>query len=406
MKTRFLSGCYRMFFICFVMLFFIVFCRTSPYAENVQGVTDDTIKIGMILDQTGPGAHVVVPITKGIKSYFKHINQQGGINGRKLETTVEDDRYSIPMAITAFKKLVYKDKVFTLIGPTSTGGITALIHSIQKEKIPFMSAIMPEITVKPFKRYIFIIADIYPNQMTVLIDYILKDFKLKEPRFALIYPDNETGKVDRGAAIKILKSYNLIPVSKEVLNPGSLDAGSQVMSLRRNKVNCVILCGQIPQTTVVLLRELKKYGLNIPVFGSWATCVEEVIDMAGTSSERFYAVNHMSSWYDTGAGLAKMRKITLKYFPGTERPYRGKIYTHGWVMATIVREALERAGRDLNGEGYITAVESIQNFDTKGLCGPINYSSTSHKGGNTWKMFKTDVDTGKFIPLTEWRRSD
>jgi len=378
----------------------------SAYSAEARGVTDDTVKIGVILDQTGPAADVVVPTTQGIKTYFKYINEQGGINGRKLNPMVEDDRYSIPLAITAFKKLVFKDRVFALIGPTSTGGVTVLSRHAEKEKIPLMSAIMPEITVKPFKKYVFIFGDIYPNQMNILIDYILNDLKPKKPRIALVYPDNETGKVDRESAMKRLKSHNLAPASKEVLNPGSLDASSQVMNLKKANVNCIILCGQIPQPTIVLLRELKKFGLNVPVFGSWATCAEEVLNMAGDSAKRFYAVNHMMSWYDDCPGAAKMREVTLKYYPGTEKPYRGKIYTHGWVGASVMVETLKRAGKDLDREGFIKAMESIKNFDTGGLCGPISYSSTSHKGGSTWKIFKADPASGKFIPLTGWRKSD
>ncbi|MDY7032422.1 MAG: ABC transporter substrate-binding protein [Thermodesulfobacteriota bacterium] len=330
----------------------------------------------------------------------------GGVNGRKVQLLVEDDRYAIPMAITAFKKLVFKDNVFILMGPTSTGAITVLSKSIQKNKIPLVSIVMPPITVKPFKRYVFTIADIYPNQMKILIDYMLKDRKPKAPRIGLVYPDNETGKVDREAGLKHLDSYNLKPVIKVVLNSGSLDAGSQIMSLKRNKVNHMLLCGGIPQTAAVLLRDTKKYGLDATLFGSWATCAEEVIRTAGESAKIFHSINHMSSWYDEGTGVAKMRKITLKYAPGTEKPYRGKIYTHGWVLGLVTIEGLKRTGRNLEREAFIETMEVIKNLDTEGLCGPISYSPKNHKGGNTWKIFKANPETGKFIPLTEWRKSD
>ena len=152
--------------------------------------------------------------------------------------------------------------------------------------------------------------------------------------------------------------------------------------------------------------DLKKYGLKIPVFGDWATCVEEVLTTVGDFAKRFYAVNHMMSWYDDCPGSEEMRRVTLKYFPGTEKPYRGKIYTHGWACAIVMAQGLKRAGKNIDREKFITGLESIKNLDTKGLCGPINYSSTSHKGGNTWKMFKSDVKNGKFIPVTEWRKSE
>ena len=392
--------------ICFLLSCIVAVDGTWARTNDVPGVSDKSIKIGLILDQTGPSADIVAPATNGMKCYFKHINERGGIHGRKIDARVEDDRYSIPQAIAAFKKLVYKDNVFALIGPTSTGAVTVLSRHVEKLKIPFLAAIMPEVTVKPFKRYVFICADIYPNQMNVLIDYILKDLNPKQPKISLIYPDNETGKVDTESALKRLKLYGLVPVSREVLNPGSLDAGSQVMSVRRTKASHVILCGQIPQPTIVLLRALRKYGVKTPVFGNWATCVEEVVHTVGEAAKRFHAVNHMMSWYDDGQGVAQMRKITLRYFPGTEKPYRGKIYTGGFVVGKVMVEILNRAGRDINREGFIEAMEGIRNLDMEGLCGPISFSPTNHKGGNTWKMFKADTENGKFNPLTEWRRSD
>ena len=396
----------RLFFVCIVTLIIILSHNVRAYAEDVPGVTDNSVKIGLTLDQTGPAANVAVPITRGIQSYFRNINEQGGINGRKVKMLVEDDRYAIPMAITAFKKLLFKDKVFILMGPTSTGAITALSRSIKKQKVPLISIVMPQITVRPFKRYIFTIADIYPNQMKVLIDYMLKDRKPKDPRIGLVFPDSETGKVDRESALKRLESYNLAPVSREVLNPGAVDASSQIMNLKRAKVNQVLLCGGIPQIATVLLRECKKFGLNIPVFGSWAACAEEVIVTVGDAAKRYYAVNHMSSWYDDEPGVAQMRKITLKYAPGTEKPYRGKLYTHGWALGLVAIEGLKRTGKELDREAFVESMEMIRNFDTGGLCGPIGYSSKSHKGGNTWKIFKAEPDTGKFSPMTEWRRTD
>ena len=406
MKTRLSRRCVFTFVYGLVGLYFVIASASVLQAKNIPGVSENTIKVGLILDQTGPSADVVVPTTLGIKTYFRYVNDQGGVHGRTIDARVEDDRYSIPLAITAFKKLVFKDKVFSLIGPTSTGAVTVLSRHAEKQKIPLMSAIMPEITVNPFKRYVFIFGDMYPNQMKVLIEYILKDVSSDNPRIAFIHPDNETGKVDLKSATKQLASNDLTTVSKEVLNPGSLDASSQIMNIRRSKADYIVLCGQIPQPTTVLLRELKKFGLNIPVFGSWATCAEEVLNMAGETAKNFYAVNHMMSWYDEGPGAQKMRDVTLQYYPGTEKPYRGKIYTHGWVGANVMVEILKRAGKDLDRENFIDAMETIQNFETGGLSGPINYSPTSHKGGNTWKIFKADPKNGKFIPATGWRKSE
>ena len=265
---------------------------------------------------------------------------------------------------------------------------------------------MSEVTVKPFKRHIFIVADIYPHQMNVLIDYILKDLKPKDPRISLVYPDNETGKVDLNSAMERFRLYNMKPTSKEVVNWGTFDASSQVMNLKKARPDYILLCGGIPQPTIVLLRDMRKYGLSVPVFGTWASCAEEVIRMVGSAANKFYALSHMSSWYDEYPGAKRMRKTTLKYYPGTEKPYRGKVYTHGWVTAMVTIEGLKRAGRNLDEESFIKALEGIKNFNTGGLTCPISYNPTSHKGGDSWKIFKSDPKSGKFIPITGWRKSE
>jgi len=100
-----------------------------------------------------------------------------------------------------------------------------------------------------------------------------------------------------------------------------------------------------------------------------------------------------------------MREVTLKYAPGTEKPYRGKLYTFGWVIATVLKEGLLRSGANIDGDGLVSQLEGIRDLDVKGLSGSINFSPTNHKGMNSAKVFKSDPGTGKFIPVTEWKIS-
>lgn len=404
MKNQFQTFNVLLFSVC-LFIIMVLFCMTSEgHCSKVRGVTNDTIRIGGIFDLTGPAANYYIPVKKGLASLFRHVNEQGGINGRKIRMLVEDDRYSIPMAVSAFKKLVFRDQVISIIGPAGTGGAVALLRSIEKEKIPTFTPSTAESMVNPFKRYVFTIQDIYPNQMKVILDYIVNDMKARNPRVAFVFPDNEAGRSDLVPGLERLKYYNLKPVAKEVINPGSIEATSQVMNLRRARADYIILCGAISQITIVLLRELSKFGIKVPVFATWAACNEDVIQIAGKAAKSYYSISSTSSWYDDGPGIAKMREITLKYEPGTEKPYRGKTYTYGWVLATVMMEGFKRAGKDLNGESLVESLEGIKGFDTGGLTGPISYSPTSHNGGSTWKIFKADPSTGKYIPMTDWRK--
>ena len=398
-------------FVCKWLFFLFVFSvcfslsTMKGYAESIRGVTKDTLKIGIILDQTGPAANVSAPLTNAVRWFFRDSNEQGTIHGRKVKILVEDDRYSIPNAIAAFKKLLYRDKVLALIGPTSSGATNTLFRHIEKEKIPTMAIPPNNKTVLPVKKYVFGVFETYPNTLKTIMDYMLEDLNPGDPRIALVYPDNETGKLDLKSAIEKLKAHNLVPVVKEVLNPGSIDAASQVMSMRRHKVNNIVLCGFIPQPAGVLLKEMKKFRLDALVFGNTAASSEEVMHMAGSAAEKYYSVSPFSSWYDEGEAVAAMREVTLKYAPGTEKPYRGKLYTFGWVIATVLKEGLLRSGANIDGDRLVSQLEGIRDLDVKGLSGSINFSPTNHKGMNSAKVFKSDPGTGKFIPVTEWKIS-
>ena len=111
--------------------------------------------MGNSYDMTGPTANATRFLTEGVRIYFEYINSEGGINGRKLKVVFEDDRYSVPAALAVFKKLVYRDGIFAIIGPQATGGVTSLFRYIAKEKTPLFTGAASEIIYIPPERYVF-----------------------------------------------------------------------------------------------------------------------------------------------------------------------------------------------------------------------------------------------------------
>ncbi|MFH1626014.1 MAG: ABC transporter substrate-binding protein, partial [Pseudomonadota bacterium] len=132
-----------------IMVFLFCFLVQQGHSGEIRGVTKDTIKIGIMFSQTGVAADAGIPYTAAARNYFRYINEMGGIRGRKIKSIVEDDRYSIPIALAAFKKLVYKDEVLALMAVGGTVPITALYRSIEKEKMPSFGVSMVETSVKP-----------------------------------------------------------------------------------------------------------------------------------------------------------------------------------------------------------------------------------------------------------------
>ncbi|MDY7030983.1 MAG: ABC transporter substrate-binding protein [Thermodesulfobacteriota bacterium] len=380
----------------------VLFYPTVGNAESVRGVTDTTIKIGGILDQTGPFAgDITLPASEALRNYTRYVNDGGGIFGRKIKLIIEDDHYSIPVGIAAFKKLLFKDRIFALVGPASTPEAKALYGQIERLKVPNISGAPDETQVSPLKRYIFMPFNVYDDHLGIVYDHIVNDLKPKRLNIILVYPDAETGKIALACTKKWAKHFNFT-FHTEILNLSVLDATSQVMSIRRKKPTHIVI-HHGSAGAVMLLRDLRKFGLNIPVYGDMLSCTEDTAILGGDASKNYFGVHPFSSWYEVEDGVQKMRKITLQYKPGTEKPYRNKFYVAGWVISRVIYEGIKRAGKDLNSESMVAALESFRNFDTKGVCGPITFTPTEHQGIYHAKLYKADPDKGELVPLSGWR---
>ena len=191
---------------------------TGSVAENVRGVTDTTIKIGMIADMTGPGTSVTGILGDLNRNYVRYINDRGGIHGRKVIGLLEDDRLSIPLGIAAFKKLVFRDKVFAMLGPANTPSAKALFNRVEKLKIPNMALIPQEIVVKPLKRYIFMTMESYDDDFGVIFDYIFNEEKPENIKMTFVTYDGESGKETWEYVKKWAQVFNYThPIERETM---------------------------------------------------------------------------------------------------------------------------------------------------------------------------------------------
>ncbi|MEW6616500.1 MAG: ABC transporter substrate-binding protein [Thermodesulfobacteriota bacterium] len=369
-------------------------------AEEVRGVTDDTIKIGTIMDMTGPVCDNLTPYAIGVRNYFRYINDKGGIKGRKVRVLVEDDRYSIPMAFAAFKKLVFKDKIFAEIGLASPQ-TTALLDQIEKNKLPTITYSGMLTMTTPFRKYVFTHNLDYGDQMVMLIDYVMKDLKEKDARFAIATGDTVWGKRAIEASTERLKKYGLKLLDIELLPMTLIDAGTEAMNLRKSKANYVLTLHGAP-ASIAVYNSSKKLGYFPTFLAGDASCPDVVVEMAKSASKNIIGTWGFMSWYDDTPGIKKMREMTLKFQPGKKEPNRH--YCWGWVAGMIAAEGMERAGKNLNVETYIAALESIKDFDTGGISGPVSFSSKSHKGAGFMIFVKADLEKERFVPITGWRK--
>ncbi len=382
-----------------VLVSIMIFCGSIPsYAEEVRGVTKDTIRIAIITDMSGPAVPDYGPYREGVVNYLKYTNEQGGINGRKIKMFIEDDRYSIPIAIAAFKKVLYRDGVLAIMG-LGTPTIIPLYDKIEKEKIPTFGFSVAESMVIPLKRYVFTHTASYEEGLRVLVDYIVKDLKAKDPKIAYLAPDLVWGKQGLDVVKERTKLHGTKLVDSQILGLSPLDATSEVLSLKRKEINYVIV-HNTAGATAALMRDGKKLGLNAIFLGSHPACSDITVELAKVAAKNFYGVHSFNPWYSGAPGASKMTEVFSKYNPGKTIP--SIYYVQGWVSAMVFAEGLKRAGKDLNNESFVGGIESIKGLSTGDLSENMSYGQEKHRGANSVKIFKADVEKGRLTASTGW----
>ena len=383
-------------------LFIFFYIYIEAYSSSVRGVTDKTVKIGIIADLTGPAAGGIwIPCVEAMRCYIRNVNENGGIHGRKILTVIEDDRYSIPMALSAFKKVVFRDRVLLLMGASGVGHTYSIIPLAEKNEVAMIAVTNDSRYFNPVRKYIFSPLPFYEDQVKLIFEYIFKDLQAKKPSIAIVYPDVAAGRVCRDACREMTKVYNNKNLIDTIISTGSVDFTSQVLHLKRLKPDYVIMYGYVGSTSG-FLRDAYKFKFKTNFIAIQYACVDDTIRIAGVAAKDLMGINCFSSWNDNCSGMVELRKIVLKYHP--ETTWKNRTYTQGWFASILFHNAFKNAGRELTTDTVIQGLERINNFDTNGICGIVSYGPNDHKPIDYSRLYKADIEKKQFVPITDWRK--
>ncbi len=369
------------------------------------------IVIGGIFDITGGTGAVGAPYAEGVRDYVKWINDHGGINGMKIKLLDTDYQYKIPQALAAYKTL--QGKAIAIQG-WGTGDTEALSPLITRDKIPYMSASYSEHLTDPsLTPYNFLIGVTYADQARVALKFIKQQHekmgKKGKPKVCFIYNDTGFGRSPfftvkyRGklfpAADAYAKKIGVDVVDTEVVALNALEATSQLLNMKKSGAEWAIV--QETKATATILKDAKKLGLKTKFIALNWGMNKLFAKLAGDAAEGVYWTCPFGLWNDTNLpGVQLMRKVSLTYHPNKKD--RIVCYSQGFAAMYVMAEALKRAAAkgDLSGVGVKNALESLKDFDTGGLTGPITFTKKSHKGSVSLRIYQ--FQKGKFVPVSDY----
>lgn len=345
-------------------------------AQEVPGVTDDSISIGVMGPFSG-NASSYSKAQVGMMAYYDKVNAEGGVHGRKLVALPEDTACDPSKGLAAAKKLIYQDKVFMLHGNSCSGVAVALRPMIEEAGLPWLvaHAVSDSITL-PLARNIFHGLPTGSANGRAMAQFVLS--KPDTTRVAIIEHSNDWAHSYSNPAREYLAENGVKPVAELTMERGQTDATAQILKLRELKPDFII-AAIYEAETAIFLRDLDKYGMgDIPVMGTAGTDLENTLKRVGDfeAVKNYYVIHSYVDNLD-GPKLQPVRDILAEYAPDEE------LSTFSFVSigsAKALVAALEAAGPDLTREKLISAMEGIQNFQTGVLSEPITWSATDHQG--------------------------
>ena len=321
-----------------------------------QGVTKEEILIGTIQDLSGPLAGYGKDLRNGMNLRVAEVNEQGGVNGRKIKLLVEDSGYDPKRAVLAVQKLVTQDKVFVIAGLLGTSSNNAALPVLmQRGVINFFPMALAREMYEPVNKLKFAFVSSYVEQMVRAVPKLYRE--KKATRACTIYQDDEFGlEVMRGAE-QGLKTINVEFAERTTYKRGATDFSSQVA--RMKAANCdFIVMGTLIRESVGTIAEARKLGYSPTMIASVSAYTDLIPKLGGKAMDGFYATMSAQHPYEDDAS-APLRFWANKYKTSfTDSPTVFSVY--GYVILDRLISAMQKTGPNLTTDGLSKTMESMR----------------------------------------------
>lgn len=320
-----------------------------------QGVSKDEITLGSIQDLSGPLAGFGKQVRLGMLLAVDEINEQGGVNGRKLKLLVEDSGYDPKKAVLAAQKLVNQDKIFAMVAHIGTAQNMAAMPVQFAKNVPnFFPVTAAREMFEPHHRLKYAFAATYYDQMRTAVPVLVKEKGAK--KVCSMYQDDEFGlEVLRGAEAG-LKTIGVEMAEKTSYKRGATDFSSQMSRLQSSGCDFVVL-GTIIRETIGGIATARKLGFNPTFIGSSASYTDLIHKLGGKAMDGLYAAHTAQHPYlDEASQPIRFwaNKYKTKF---NEDPTVFSVY--GYTIINSFARAAGKAGPSLTVDSFVKAMDGM-----------------------------------------------
>ena len=343
------------------------------------GATDTEIKIGNIMPYSGPASSYGL-IGKTEEAYFKMINDQGGINGRKINFITYDDGYSPPKAVEQARKLVESDEVLVVFNPLGTPSNSAIQKYLNSKKVPQLFVATGATKWNDPKVFPWTMGwqPSYQSEAQIYAKYILKE--KPNAKIAVFYQNDDFGKdylkgLKDGLGDKV--SMIITEESYETTEP-SID--SHIVKLKSTGAD-VFVSITTPKFAAQAIKKLAELEWRpTQIVANVSASVGSVLQPAGFENAQgllsaAYAKDGADPQWDNDPGMKKWSAFIDKYMPGANRSDGNLVYGYG-VAQTLV-QTLKQCGDDLTRANVMKQAATLKDFTTDTLLPGVTINNSA-----------------------------
>ena len=344
----------------------VALSASSAYAQKKYdtGATDTEIKLGQTNPFSGP-ASAYATIGKTQAAYMKMINDQGGVNGRKINLIQYDDAYSPPKAVEQVRKLVESDEVlltFQLLGTPSNAAVQKYLNS---KKVPQLFAATGASKFTDPKNFPWTMG-FNPNYFVegrIYGQYIIKTYP--NAKVGILYQNDDLGKdylngIKAGLGDKAA-SMVVAEASYEVSDP-TID--SQILKIKSAGAD-LFFSATTPKQAAQAIKKIAELDWHpVQIVDINATSVGAVMKPAGLEASKGvisvgYAKDPLDPTWKDDAGMKKYFEFMAKYYPDGDKD--SSFNSYGYLTSQLMIHVLQQCGDNLTRENVMKQATSLKN---------------------------------------------
>jgi ABC-type branched-subunit amino acid transport system substrate-binding protein len=341
-------------------------------ARSETGIGANSVLVGQSAALSGPAQKLGIEMRKGIQAYFDAVNRGGGVNGRKLVLKSLDDGYEANRAAANTKKLI-DDGVFALLGYVGTPTSEASKPIFTDAQVPFVGPFTgAELLRQPFNRYVFNVRASYFAETDAIVELLTR---LDIKRIAVFYQNDPYGQAGLKGVERAMDKRKMKIVATGTVERNTVDVAAAVDRIGKAEPQAVVMISAY-KSCAAFIKEMRKAGshpqfMNVSFVGSRALAAE--LGDAG----RGVGISQVVPYpWNIGTPIVRDYQKHLAAAGGGEDFTFGSL--EGYIAARVFVEGLRRAGREPTREGFISALETLREYDLGGFL--VTYAPADHNG--------------------------